>query len=273
MNIACDPTFFPQKNTCPLWGSFKIQCRIIWALILREIITRFGRHNIGFAWMFAEPMMFTVGITILWNLFGGHRHASISITAFALTGYSCVLLWRNMPGLAETAVKMNLPLLYHRNVRVLDFFLARLLLQAAGATMSFIILGIFFTWIGLIHPPEDILKVFLGWMMNIFFGISLAIYIGALATQHHIVEKIWHPFSYITFSFSGAGFLVESLPPSAQKFVSWVPMVHGSECVRDGFFGSQFKAHYSISYVVITSLILLFLGLLEVKKATRFLEH
>ena len=273
MNLPQNQVVTSEIHTCTLCESFKIQCRVVWALILREIITRFGRHNIGFAWMFVEPMMFTTGITILWSFTGGHRHSSISSTAFALTGYSCVLLWRNMPALAESAVKMNLPLLYHRNVKMFDFFLARLLLQAAGATMSFIILGIFFTWIGLIHPPEDPLKVLIGWVMTIFFGMSLAIYIGALATQYHLVEKIWHPLSYITFTFSGSAFLVESLPPSFQKVVTWVPMVHGGECVRDGFFGSQFKAHYDLHYMALVSLLLLFLGLLETQKAARSLEH
>ena len=48
--------------------SLTIQTRIIWALLLREMMTRFGRHNIGFLWLFVEPMMFTLGVTALWNL-------------------------------------------------------------------------------------------------------------------------------------------------------------------------------------------------------------
>ena len=39
-----------------LLQSWKIQRRVVWALTLREILTRYGRHNIGFLWLFAEPM-------------------------------------------------------------------------------------------------------------------------------------------------------------------------------------------------------------------------
>ena len=62
--------------------SFKIQLRVIYALLMREIITRYGRHNFGFMWLFLEPMLFTTGIVILWyNLKGAH--SNISIVPFA----------------------------------------------------------------------------------------------------------------------------------------------------------------------------------------------
>ena len=65
---------------------------------MREVITRYGRHNIGFLWLFVEPMMFTLGVTALWSLAGMHHSSTLPIVAFAVTGYSSVLLWRNMPG-------------------------------------------------------------------------------------------------------------------------------------------------------------------------------
>ena len=50
-------------------GSFRqswtIQLRVIWALLLRESLTRYGRHNIGFLWLFVEPMLFTLGVRML----------------------------------------------------------------------------------------------------------------------------------------------------------------------------------------------------------------
>jgi len=49
----------PQPD---LLRSVVIQTRVVGALIMREIITRYGRHNIGFMWVFVEPMMFTAGV-------------------------------------------------------------------------------------------------------------------------------------------------------------------------------------------------------------------
>lgn len=117
--------------------SLAVQRRVIFALLMREVLTRYGRHNIGFLWLFVEPMIFTVGITILWNATGATHGSNLPISAFALTGYSTVLLWRNMPGRCSMAVTPNLALMYHRNVKVIDIFIARILLEVVGNTASF----------------------------------------------------------------------------------------------------------------------------------------
>ena len=65
--------------------------RVINALLMREVLTRFGRHNIGFLWMVVEPMMFTLGVTALW-LLTNHKEGQLSVMAFVLTGYSSVVL-------------------------------------------------------------------------------------------------------------------------------------------------------------------------------------
>ncbi|MBM3613658.1 MAG: hypothetical protein FJX19_11965, partial [Alphaproteobacteria bacterium] len=49
--------------------SFAIQRRVIGALVLREVITRYGRHNLGFAWLLLEPLVFTLGVIMLWTVF------------------------------------------------------------------------------------------------------------------------------------------------------------------------------------------------------------
>ena len=76
---------------------------MIWALLLREILTRYGRHNIGFLWLFVEPMLFTLGVAALWTARAVHG-SDLPIVAFAITGYSSVLLWRNMPCAAIGAI-------------------------------------------------------------------------------------------------------------------------------------------------------------------------
>src|ERR1700691_279875 len=96
--------------------SLRIQRRVIHALLMREIITRFGRENLGVLWLVAEPMLFTLGVTTLWTGAGLHHGAPIPIVAFAVTGYSSVLMWRNSASRACSAVLQNRQLLYHRNV-------------------------------------------------------------------------------------------------------------------------------------------------------------
>jgi len=249
--------------------SWAVQRRVIVALFLREVLTRYGRHNIGFLWLFIEPMMFTLGITALWTATKAVHGSNLPIAAFALTGYSSVLLWRNMPSRCIMAITPNLSLMYHRQVKVIDIYIARLLLECGGATVSFVVLSVLFISVNLIDPPEDILKVMLGWLMLAWFGMSLAILLGALSEQYEIVDKFWHPTAYLLFPLSGAGFMLDSLPKFAQDILYYVPMVHGVEYVREGYFGSQVRAHYDLGYMAMFSLGLSALALAQTRKIGR----
>jgi ABC-2 type transport system permease protein/capsular polysaccharide transport system permease protein len=244
-----------------IWESFKIQRRVIGALLMREMLDRWGRHNIGFMWMFAEPMVFTLGVMTLWHVTGLSHSTSISPVGFAITGYSSILLWRNMPSRLIGAVKANLTLMHHRNIRLVDIFSARLVLEGLGATMSFIILTIIFSFFGLLKLPCDPLKVVVGWCMLAWLGASLAITVGALSERSDIVHTLWHPAAYLILPLSGSAFTVNALPEKFQKAVLYIPMVHGVEMLRSGFFGSGFHAHYSFQYMFIWCLALTFIGL------------
>jgi ABC-type polysaccharide/polyol phosphate export permease len=236
---------------------------------MREILTRFGRHNIGFLWLFVEPMMFTLGVTALWTLTKSVHGSDLPIVAFALTGYSSVLLWRNMPSRCIGAIEPNLSLMYHRHVKVIDIFAARLLLEAGGATISLVTLGLFFSFIGWIEPPEDILEVVYGWVMLAWFGAALASLLGALSQEWEIVEKLWHPAAYLLFPLSGAAFMVDALPKQAQDAVLYLPMVHSVELIREGYFGSQFKAHYDMGYMALFCIGLTVLALAQIRRIAR----
>jgi ABC-2 type transport system permease protein/capsular polysaccharide transport system permease protein len=113
--------------------------------------------------------------------------------------------------------------------------------------------------------PDDLLEVIGGWFILTWFGMALALFLGALSTRSELVEKLWHPLSYLTFPLSGAAFMVDALPREAQDYVLLLPMVHGVEMVREGFFGAFAHAHYNVGYVVAIDLTLTFLALLEIR--------
>lgn len=258
-----------MENFRTLKASWVIQRRVVWALLLREILTRYGRHNIGFMWLFVEPMIFTLGVTALWTATKAVHGSNLPIVAFAITGYSSVLLWRNMPTRCIDALEPNRSLLYHRHVRVIDVFLTRLILEAAGASISFIVLCVIFILAGQLKPPEDVLQVLGGWTMLIWFGFSLGLLFGATGQRYDIVEKIWHPLSYLLFPLSGAAFMLSALPPAMREILMYLPMIHGVEFMREGFFGSQIQAYYNMGYMAICNLLCTFVGLNQLAIVSR----
>lgn len=256
-------------NGTSLWRSLRIQFNVLRALLLREILTRYGRHNIGFLWLFVEPALFTMGVTALWTISGLHHGSDLPITIFALTGYSTVLLWRNMISRCAGSVAPNSSLMYHRNVRLMDIYVSRVALEGIGATMSFVFLSIFFIGIGTSDPPEDILKIVLGWVLTAWFGAAAAVFLGTLSEISEAFEKLWHPAAYILFPVSGAAFLVDAMPQAFQDAALWLPMVNGTELIRDGYFGSKFVPHYDIGYFLKFNVILTILAVALERKVSR----
>jgi capsular polysaccharide transport system permease protein len=237
------------------------------------MITRYGRHNIGVLWVFAEPLLFTGGVTLLWNLFhGAGNHPGLNVSAFAITGYSTVVLWRNTTNRTSKAIEPNLSLMYHRNVRVIDIFASRIILELSGATISVITILLVYVLGGLIPPPDDILRMMLGWSMIAWFAASLALVIGALCERSDLIERLWHPAAYFLLPVSGFPTMVEWLPRQFQEAILLLPMANGVELIREGYFGSAVHARYDIAYVSVFNLCLTFLGLALARETGRRVE-
>lgn len=256
----------------PLIRCLTVQVRVIGALLLREVITRYGRHGLGFMWIFLEPMMFTLGVTALWTIMKSVHGGALPITEFAVTGYSTVLMWRNAASRTVLAIEPNLSLLYHRNVRVFDIFAARVILEISGATISLIVIGVAFIAIGWNRIPVDILTLTYAWLLLSWFTFGLGFVIGALSERWESFERIWHTATYLFFPLSGAVFLVEWLPEWAKKYVVWFPTVHCTEMLRHGYWGNTVRTHYDVSYLMTFNLILLLFGLALAWETGRLVE-
>lgn len=262
----------PSNQATPATGvllrttPWQIQRRVLSALVMRELLTRYGRNNIGFLWLFLEPMLFILVITAFWIAARSIHGSAIPITAFALTGYSSVLLWRNMVSRCINAIETNKALLYHRQVTVTDVYFARVILEFLAVSTSFVALAIIMYMFDWMKAPEDAFQVLQGWLALSWFGAALALTIGGLSEKVTVIEKLWPPFAFILFAFSGVGFLLDSLPHSVQELLLWLPMVNGLEFMREGWFGSAFRPIYDMQYVLFVNLVLTFAGLSLVRQ-------
>jgi len=250
-----------MKGSTSLLRSIQIQMRVIGALMMREIITRYGRDNLGFLWLFVEPMIFTGGVAAVWSLTRNFHASNISIVAFAVTGYSAVLLWRNCASRCCMAIPPNVGLLYHRNVRVLDLFITRILLEIAAATVSFVTLSVLFGVIGWMDWPKDLVLLIGGWLLLAWFSAALGLVLGPLTTYAEVLERLWHTLTYLILPFSGSLFLVDWLPPVVQEYALRNPIVSGVEMLRAGYYGPAVHSHFDAGYLAICSAVLTLVGL------------
>ena len=163
------------------WESLAIQRRVIGALLMREIITRYGRNNIGFLWLFVEPLLMTLLIVSLWGYIRANQVSSLNMFAFVMTGYPMMMMWRSASSRAIGAIGANISLLYHRNVRVLDTLFARMLLEIAGASIAQVVIVGLFVAMSWIAPPSDVFYMLMAWFLMAMFAIGLGLVICSVA--------------------------------------------------------------------------------------------
>ena len=252
--------------------SLVLQARVVHALMMREVITRYGRHNIGFFWLFCEPGMFCVGVICIKVFLHESTGRYLPAAAFAMTGYSTVLLWRNCGNKCSLAITPNLSLLYHRNVRVLDVILSRVILEISGCCMSFTLMMLVMCFWGVINPPENVAVMIAGYAMTAWFAFSLAIFVCAATELSEVFDRFWHPLTYFMLPICGLGYMVDWLPLRYQWLAMTVPMVNGVEMLRDGYFGKAVRTHYSAPYLACWNLALMFVGLTLLKVYARRAE-
>ncbi len=244
-----------------LFGLFQLQRRVIGALLFRELHTRYGRENIGFLWVIGEPILFCAGVAILWTAIRPAHEHGLQMTAFVITGYVPLTMWRHCVFRAVKAFESNGSLLFHRQVTPLDIILSRTILEVAGTLMAGMVVMLGALMLGFMGPPQDYGMLYLGLGLHILFSLASALLIASLSEMSDLVEKSVSVFTYLAIPFSGAFTMTEWLPPRMRWFLLWSPSVNNVEMIRAGQFGSGAHAHYEIAYDVTATALMLLLGL------------
>jgi capsular polysaccharide transport system permease protein len=252
-----------------LAAGWKIQRRVVSALMLRELVTRFGRENIGFLWIMAEPLLFAVLVGIVWRLMKGPEEHGVSVIAFIATGYIPLTLFRQSLSRSVRVFSVNGSLLYHRQIKVLDFIFVRFLIEMIGALMAYLFVALLLIPMNEFPVPHDLGMFLIGWFFYSWFALSLTLCLAPLSEKSEVLEKLIPVTTYIMIPFSGTFTMLSWLTPDAQAALYWSPFVHAMEMMRHGIFGPTVNAEWSYLVPVSACLVLTVLGLVMCRRIRR----
>ena len=246
--------------------------RIVGALMMREIMTRYGREGLGFLWLIGEPLIFCVGVIVMWSLMKQSYDHGIGVGPFVMTGYMCLLLLRHIISYNMGAIQANIGLLYHRGIGLLHLIVSRNLLELAGATIAFGVVYVALALLGQVNAPSDILILIYGWLILFWLASGIGLILSALAAEFEVLERIVPALQYFMIPLSGAFFMVEWLPEPYRSTVLLIPLPHAVEMVRAGTFGEFVKTHYDLVYPLAWGTVLNLVGLLLLARAKQHVD-
>lgn len=231
------------------------------ALMMREMTTRFGREGLGMAWIIGEPLVFCLGVLVLWTFTKPANEHGIKLAPFVMTGYMCLILIRHMIGALVNALQANLGLLYHRQVAPVHIFSARVMLEVAGTTAAFMVVYFVLLALRQVSLPHDYLLLYGGWFLIVWMSTGFSLILTGLAMRYETFERVTGLIGYLLIPLSGVFMMVEWLPPNLREIILYVPFVHGVEMVRAGVFSEFVPTHYDAAYALIWGAIFNVLGL------------
>jgi capsular polysaccharide transport system permease protein len=248
-------------------GALRTQFSVIGALTLRELHTRFGRENIGYLWLIAEPMMLATVISSLHTVsLLGSENTGMSPYAFTLLGYCLFIIFRGCFNRSEHMLDHSTALLYHHMIRPLDIIIARWIVEVLGCLSSLIILMSIGIALGIAEPPARPLYIFLAAFFLSWFSFGLSMLIAAYTYDSHFLSRFVHPISYFMMPLSGAFITMNFLPPWAQAYMIWNPMMAMFEIARYGQFENASDKYLYWQYATCACALPTYWGLIALRR-------
>jgi capsular polysaccharide transport system permease protein len=246
-------------------AGLSVQMRVIGALLMRELHTRYGRENIGYLWLIGEPLMLASVMALLHT--GGHTAygSDIKPLPFIVIGYTTYIMFRGIVNKADSALTSNAPLLYHRMVTILDIVLARALLEAAGTFLAYAVLMTLLWSLGLVAPPARPLYLYMAEAMMFWYALGNAMVIASITFHNRTIERLVHPYAYFMIPLSASFFQVSMVPEPYRWWLMWVPIPHILEIARYGQFRSANLDYANPWYVVACCIVLTWVGLVTMR--------
>lgn len=233
--------------------------------MIRDLMMRYGRDNIGFAWVILEPMILTVGVMIIWSTMGTYKEG-LRILEVVFSGYLPLTLWRHLTNGTVNMFRGSIGLLYHQRITLFDVFYAREALEFIGTTTALLIIYTILTTTGIIAELERLDLFLLGWFMMAWLAVASGALMAAVTEKYEVAERFVQPFQYLNIPLSGAFYFSDWLPTWGQKLLSYHPMSHCYEMFRAGYFGDAVVTHYNLPYYTAFTFILSYLGIRAIYK-------
>jgi capsular polysaccharide transport system permease protein len=224
--------------------------RVLFALVVREMGTKFGRSYGGYLWAVVEPLGGIALLTVAFSLALRSPPLGTNFALFYATGIVPFFLFNNVSHGVAAAIDTNRGLLRYPVVTPLDTVFGKFVLDFLTMfVVGVLLIGGIILAFGLtvtLDPGRAILGFGLAGLVGLGVGTLNCVIFGFFPTW----RNIWNVLTKPLFILSGMFYTFESLPQRAQDILWWNPLIHVVGLVRSGFYGYYEAGYASPAYVL-----------------------
>jgi capsular polysaccharide transport system permease protein len=239
---------------------------VIFALVMREMATSYGRSSIGYLWAILEPIGGIIVLTVALSIVLNAPPIGDSFALFYATGFMPFSLYGKVQSSIMGAVRANKQLLFYPEVSYMDAILARFILNfLTQALVAIIVIGGIVLLFGIrlnIDPGMGALSLALAAAVGLGVGtINIA-----LADLFPSWTQLWSIINRPLFLASGVFFMFDSMPLWAQDILWYNPLIHIVGLMRAAVFSTYDSTYISVAYVAAFAGLTFLAGLLMLRR-------
>jgi capsular polysaccharide transport system permease protein len=235
----------------------------VYALVLRELSSRFGKSRGGFIWVLVEPVAHLLVPMTIVAFIRNRFIPGVEYPVFLVYGFLPFLVFKAICLQIVNGVNAAKGLLSYRQILLMDVFVSKAL---AYMVLQAIVFAIVFTGLALlgydIIPPHPI-ELAGVLLLTIFLAFGLGLVLAAIASlipdARPVIQIMFMPLYLI----SGVLFPVTRFPDEMVKWMAINPVLHLVELTRaSGVKGYEPFKYLSIEYPIVLGLVSTAIGLM-----------
>lgn len=245
-----------------------IQARVIKAIVLRDLRTRFGRTFAGTAIIVLWPLSHLLVLIGAWSVM--HRLIPIGTdpAIFFGTGALPYILYFYPSRMIMFALVQNRSLLGLPAVKTTDIIIGRCIVDLVCSCWVAVLFLLILSAFGVDAMPHRYADAMAAIVATLYFAFAVG-YLGAVM---YAIVKAWLAIqiggSILMFIASGVFFIPTALPEKFRNMLWFNPLIHSVEWLRSAYYDGYGYGMLSKSYFFWVSTAILFIALV-IERGTR----
>ncbi|MFG1383393.1 ABC transporter permease [Xanthobacter versatilis] len=258
MTNAPRPTRFAGES----WRTASaMHARVVGAVIMRDLQTRFGAGYFGFLLGIMIPLAHLTIAIVITTVLGRPAPIGTDGPVFLMTGVLPFILWLYCHRQIMQTIAQNRSLLYFPSVDIFDLFAARIIVEIISGTIVAVTLFSSLSILGH-HVSASEWPNFLGAIVHAWvFGVATGLIFGGVSAIWPFAMMLGNVMGPILWVSSGILFLPDLLPNKISDLIYFNPLAHVVDSARISFYNEYTSTFYDPIFLNISILILLIFGL------------
>jgi capsular polysaccharide transport system permease protein len=239
----------------------RAKLRVIGAVMLRDLRTRFFNHGLGYLLAVAWPMAHILILLGFYTLLGRLAPYGDSMVVFFATALVPFMAWNYMSRFIMLSLVMNRALLAFPAVRILDILLGRAALELlASCAMVGLLCLLALLW-GIDFVPHDLVGAAEALAASFALGLGCGMVSAVIAMILPGWVTAYTLLIIASYICSGILFVPASLPGALVEWLCWLPTFHLIEWMRVAYYEGYPDHLLDRGYVLGWGIFTIFLGL------------